>query len=154
VRTQVLIVGGGTSGVASALALAEMGIECVIVEETDWVGGQLTAQAVPSDEHIWIEQFGCTRRYREFRNRLRDYYRKHYTLTPESLADPFLNPGAGYVSPICAEPRVIHDVLNSFLAPFRANEKLKILLRHEFISANATDGHVNSVTCYRSHVIY
>lgn len=145
-RTQVLIVGGGTSAVASALALAEMGIECVIVEETDWVGGQLTAQAVPSDEHIWIEQFGCTRRYREFRNRLRDYYRKHYTLTPESLADPFLNPGAGYVSPICAEPRVIHDVLNSFLAPFRANEKVRILLRHEFISANATDGHVNSVT--------
>lgn len=144
-RTSVLIVGGGTSAVSCALALADMGVDCVMVEETDWIGGQLTSQAVPSDEHIWIEQFGCTQRYRDFRNRLRNYYRSNYKLAPDSFADPFLNPGAGYVSPICAEPRVIHDVLISFLAPFRAKETVKILLKHELISANATEGHVHSV---------
>jgi len=27
-------------------------------EEYDWIGGQLTSQAVPPDEHSWVEQFG------------------------------------------------------------------------------------------------
>lgn len=144
-RTEVLILGGGTSAVAAAIALAEMDVSCIIVEETDWIGGQLTAQAVPSDEHIWIEQFGCTRRYREFRNRLRSYYKTNYRLTPESQTDPYLNPGAGYVSPICAEPRVIHDVLNSFLAPHRSNEKVQVLINHSIVNAIAENGNVKSV---------
>lgn len=138
-QTEVLILGGGTSAVSASLALAEMDISCIIVEETDWIGGQLTAQAVPSDEHIWIEQFGCTRRYREFRNRLRKYYKESYRFTTESREDVFLNPGAGYVSPICAEPRVIHDVLNSFIAPYRGNEKIKVILNHTLVDAQ-TEG--------------
>ncbi len=145
-QTEVLILGGGTSAVSAAIALAEMDVSCIIVEETDWIGGQLTAQAVPSDEHIWIEQFGCTRRYREFRNRLRNYYKSNYRLTADSQSDPYLNPGAGFVSPICAEPRVIHDVLNSFLAPFRGNEKVQILLKHELVGANFDKDKVHSVS--------
>ena len=33
----------------------------VLTEPTDWIGGQLTSQAVPPDEHPWIEQFGAQR---------------------------------------------------------------------------------------------
>lgn len=121
---------------ASALALAEMGVGCILIEETDWVGGQLTSQAVPSDEHIWIEQFGCTARYRNFRNRLRRYYKENYPLSAKSLADPFLNPGAGFVSPICAEPRVVHDVLMSMLAPHVATQRIRILLEHQILAVN------------------
>ena len=33
----------------------------VLTEEYDWLGGQLTSQAVPPDEHSWVEQFGVTR---------------------------------------------------------------------------------------------
>jgi cation diffusion facilitator CzcD-associated flavoprotein CzcO len=145
VKTDVLILGGGTSAVSAALALAEMDVSCIVTEETDWIGGQLTSQAVPSDEHIWIEQFGSTRRYREFRNRLRKYYKENYHLSAESLKDNHLNPGAGFVSPICAEPRVIHDVLNSFLAPYRSNEKVTILLRHILVDADSDGGKVRSV---------
>jgi len=145
VKTDVLILGGGTSAVSAALALAEMDVSCIITEETDWIGGQLTSQAVPSDEHIWIEQFGSTRRYREFRNRVRKYYKENYHLSAESLKDNYLNPGAGFVSPICAEPRVIHDVLNSFLAPYRSNEKVTILLRHILVDADSDGGKVRSV---------
>ena len=130
-KTDVLILGGGTSAVSAALSLGDLGVKCIVVEETDWVGGQLTAQSVPSDEHIWIEQFGSTGRYREFRNRLRAYYKANYPLSARSKADPFLNPGAGYVSPICAEPGVIHDVLRSMLAPHVANGCVTILLEHE-----------------------
>ena len=37
------------------------------------VGGQLTSQVVPPDEHAWIESLGETRSYREYRDRVRDY---------------------------------------------------------------------------------
>nr|WP_304954868.1 hypothetical protein [uncultured Acetatifactor sp.] len=43
-------------------------------KETDWIGGQFTGQAVPGDEHRWIEEKGTARNYRIFRNRIRDYY--------------------------------------------------------------------------------
>ena len=57
-KTDILIVGGGTGGVAAALSAAARGKRVVLTEETDWVGGQLTSQGVPPDEHPWIESFG------------------------------------------------------------------------------------------------
>src|SRR5262245_49403947 len=89
-RTDVLIVGGSLGGVAAALAAARMGRNVILTEETKWIGGQATTQGVPLDEHPWIENFGCTRSYREFRNGVRDYYRTHYPLTPEARRDPTL----------------------------------------------------------------
>ena len=49
----------------------------MLSEETDWLGGQLTSQAVPLDEHPWIEDFGCTARYRALREAIRAHYRAH-----------------------------------------------------------------------------
>ena len=76
-----------------------------MTEPTDWIGGQLTSQAVPPDEHPWIEQFGRNARYQALRQGIRDYYRRHYPLTAEALADPHLNPGRGGVSRLCHEPQ-------------------------------------------------
>ena len=41
---EVLIAGGGTGGVAAALAAARAGRRVVLLEETDWLGGQMTAR--------------------------------------------------------------------------------------------------------------
>ncbi|SMG63601.1 secreted protein containing Fumarate reductase/succinate dehydrogenase flavoprotein, N-terminal domain, partial [methanotrophic bacterial endosymbiont of Bathymodiolus sp.] len=60
VHADVVIIGGGTGGCAAALAAAKAGKTVIMTEETDWIGGQLTSQAVPPDENPWIEQFGCT----------------------------------------------------------------------------------------------
>src|SRR5437899_742389 len=65
-RADVVIIGGSTGGVAAALAAARGGAHVVLTEETDWIGGQLTSQAVPPDEHLWVENFGVTRSYRRF----------------------------------------------------------------------------------------
>ena len=64
ITCDVLVVGGGTGGVAAALAAARRG-KCVhLMEETDWIGGQLTAQGVSAlDEHEHIESFGGTASY-------------------------------------------------------------------------------------------
>ena len=44
----------------------------ILTEEYDWLGGQLTSQAVPPDEHTWVEQFGVTASYRALRDGIRE----------------------------------------------------------------------------------
>ena len=101
----MLVVGGGLGGVAAALAAAERGARVVLSEETDWLGGQLTSQAVPPDEHPWIEDFGCTARYRALREAIRAHYRAHRPLTAAARARADLNPGSATVSRLAIEPR-------------------------------------------------
>ncbi|MCS7190243.1 MAG: FAD-dependent oxidoreductase, partial [Fimbriimonadales bacterium] len=116
-KVDVLIVGGSLGGCAAAMAAAALGVNTVLVADPGvWLGGQLTAQAVPPDEHRWIEQQGCTRRYRQFREAVRDFYRRYYPLTDAARTEPYLNPGGGWVSPLCHEPRVALQVLQSMLA--------------------------------------
>jgi len=145
-KADILIVGGGTGGCAAALGAASMGFRVIMTEETDWIGGQLTAQAVPPDEHPWIEQFGCTRRYRQYRNGVRRYYRDHYPLTPAARANPHLNPGAGHVSRICHEPRVGLAVLDEMMAYYRSAGRLEVLLRREPVAIDTERDSVRAVT--------
>ena len=76
-RCDILIAGGSLGGVAAALSAARMGRRVILTEETRWVGGQLTNQVVPPDEHPWIEDRGSTKTYRTFRTKVRDYYRRN-----------------------------------------------------------------------------
>ena len=39
ITTQVLVVGGGTSGVAAGIQSARLGVQTLIMEETPWLGG-------------------------------------------------------------------------------------------------------------------
>lgn len=142
----ILIVGGGTGGCAAALAACGMGLRVVLTEETDWVGGQLTSQAVPPDEHRWIERFGCTDRYRQYRNRVRDYYRDHLPLTPEARGIRDLNPGGGWVSRLCHEPKIGRLVLNDMLSEPLAKGTLEIRLNTVPVSAAAIGDRIESVT--------
>ena len=135
----VVVIGGGVGGVAAALAAVRQGMSVILSEETDWLGGQLTSQAVPPDEHPWIESFGCTRSYRQFRDGVRNYYRRHYPLSPEASAASHLNPGNGWVSRLCHEPRVALAVIGEMLAPYVAAGRLRVLLNHRPVAV-ATQG--------------
>src|SRR5918992_1620856 len=134
-ETDVLIVGGGLGGVAGALAALRLGRKVVLTEETDWIGGQLTAQAVPPDEHPWNEEMGCTESYRRLRNGNRDFYRRNYPLTAGAHAREHLNPGDGLVSRLCHEPRVALAVMEGMLAPYCSGHRLRVLLRHRLVPA-------------------
>lgn len=131
-KTPILIVGGGTGGVAAALAVAESGGRCVLTEETDWIGGQLTSQIVPPDEHPWIEMFGCTRSYRAYRDGVRAFYRDRADLAPDIPAIGFereFNPGGGWVSRLCHEPTIGSLVLIMMLAPHLTSGAVELLHR-------------------------
>ncbi|MGX7678606.1 FAD-dependent oxidoreductase [Jatrophihabitans sp. DSM 45814] len=142
----VLIVGGGVGGVAAALAACRAGQTTILTEETDWIGGQLTAQAVPPDEHPWVEQFGVTASYRALREGIRSYYRQWYPLRSEALATSELNPGAGRVSKLCHEPRVALAVLHAMLAPYESDGRLQVLTEHRALAANVDGDRVTAVT--------
>ena len=144
-KTDILIVGAGLGGTAAALAALRLGRKVILTEETDWIGGQLTAQAVPPDEHPWIESIGCTESYRQLREGIRSYYRQFYPLLSAVRKKVHLNPGHGYVSPLCHEPRVALAVLEAMLAPYQASSQLEILLRHKPTAADTDGDRVRSV---------
>jgi flavin-dependent dehydrogenase len=145
-RCEVAVIGGGTGGYAAALAALRNGMRVVLTEETDWLGGQLTSQAVPPDEQPWIEKFGSTASYRQYRQGVRDYYRKHFPLTDAARSNPYLNPGNGSVSRLTHEFGVSAKVLEEKLHPYLASDKLVILYHHVPESATTRGDFVDSVT--------
>src|SRR5258706_3922517 len=130
---EILIAGGGTGGVAAALAAARRGHRVVLLEETDWLGGQMTAQGVSAvDEHEHIESFGGTRSYYEFRNAIRTHYGQQ-------------NPGNCWVTRLAFEPRVAVRVLERMLAPHVESGRLTILRRTKVVSATTEGDRVTAV---------
>ena len=136
----IVVAGLGTGGTACVLRALELGKNVVAIEETDSPGGQLTTQMVPPDENPDIETKHSTLLYREFRNRIRDFYRKNYPLTDAALNDPHLNPGGGSVSPLCFEPQIGAKVITDMIQEKAAANGGKItLLFNTRITSATTD---------------
>lgn len=164
-KADILVIGGGLGGCAAALAALESGARVVLTEETNWIGGQMTSQLVPPDEHGWIEHFGRTASYQRLREMIRAHYRTHEKLTDAARNDRYLNPGHGWVSPLCHEPRVALAVLQAMLAPHVETGRLQLLLRHtpvgvrkldpaiisEVVLRNETDG--SSITIAGTYIL-
>jgi hypothetical protein len=142
----VLVVGGGLGGVAAALAAADSGRRVILTEETGSIGGQATTQGVPLDEHPWIEDRGRTKSYAEFRSRVRDYYRRNYQLTHAARKDPHFNPGAGWVSACCFEPRAGIAVLHAMLAPHLSAGRIRVLHDHRPVAADRAGDWCRAIT--------
>lgn len=147
-KADIVIIGGSLGGVAAALAAARMGRTVILTEETAWIGGQATTQGVPLDEHPWIEEFGATRSYRDFREGVRNYYRRNYPLTAAARGDRNFNPGAGWVSALCFEPRVGIAVLSEMLAPHLTAGRVVILTKHRPVAISMDGAVARAVTVH------
>jgi hypothetical protein len=145
IACDVAIAGASVGGCAAALAACRAGLRAVITEETAWIGGQLTSQAVPPDEHPWIESFGATAAYRAYRAAVRQYYRDHYPLTAAARQIRHLNPGGGSVSVLTHEPRVSLAVLEAMLQPYVSADRLAILTHTKAVSADLAGDVVKAV---------
>jgi glycine/D-amino acid oxidase-like deaminating enzyme len=145
IHADIAVIGGGIGGVSAALAALQAGKRVVLTEPTRWLGGQLTSQLVPLDEHRFIETDGANRSYRRFRTALREYYRRNYPLTERAAADPYLNPGEGWVSPVSVDPRVAVAVIDELLAPYRSAGRLAVLMETELVRAETDGDRITSV---------
>lgn len=150
-HADVIIIGGGLGGCAAALASCRNGLSVIMTEETDWIGGQVSQQGVPPDEHQWIESHGAPQSYRDFRNRVREYYRRNYPLTKSARERQNLNPGDGSVSRICHEPRVAVSVLTDMLSPYLSSGKLQVLTDHKAKKAYVVGDSVQGIEVENLH---
>jgi hypothetical protein len=139
---EVAVVGGSLGGVAAALAAADAGAETRLLAPHEWVGGQLTTQGVACpDEHERVETFGPSRRYAALRERVRERYRERGW--PDEMPDGGpLNPGNGWVSRLCFEPRVGAEVLDEALA---RRERLTVRRGVEAVAATVERERVTGV---------
>lgn len=145
-HADIIIAGGGLGGCAAAFSALRNGLSVIMTEETDWIGGQPTQQGVSCfDEHQWIEEFGATQSYRNFRTAIREYYVENYPLSEVAKAARYLNPGNGSVSRLCIEPTVALAVLYQILTPYLSSHQLVLLLRHKAVNANAVNDKVDSL---------
>lgn len=144
VACDVLVVGGGTGGVAAALAAARHGRRVCMIEETDWIGGQLTAQGVSAlDEHEHIEQFGGTASYYRLRDALRDHYRAE---AGDAGRQARFNPGNCWVTRVAFEPRVAVAAMSAMLQPHVDAGRLSIHLRTKAFGASVDGDRITSVS--------
>lgn len=90
-QTQLLIIGGGASGVSAGIQASRMGVTTVILEETPWLGGMLTSAGVSAIDGNHRMPSGI---WGEFREKLYQHYGG-----PESV-------GTGWVSNTLFEPSV------------------------------------------------
>ena len=142
----VVIAGGGLGGCAAALAALRNGLRVILTEETDWIGGQLTQQGVPPDEHPWIETHGAPPLYRDLRTTIRQYYFQYYPVTEAARQQPYFNPGDGAVSRLCHEPRVALAVLHGMMAPHLSSGQLTLLLEHTISQADVDGDQVRALS--------
>ena len=75
----VLIIGGGASGVTAGIQSARMGAATLIVEETEWLGGMLTSAGVSAVDGNYDLPAGL---FGEFREHLADYYAILFDFSP------------------------------------------------------------------------
>ena len=115
-RYDVVVAGAGTGGWAAAVQAARLGARVLLVEESDWIGGQMSAAAVTTmDESGIYYQFPVRERgiYREFHESMVNYF---YTLDK----DPFR---AYYAVPTQLEggygPKAVRAILYGFVAETR-----------------------------------
>lgn len=141
----VAIVGGSLGGVAAALAALRRGARVLITEETAWLGGQLTSQGVPPDEHRWIETKGSNASYRALRSQIRQYYRRHYPVSSSLQSVQYFNPGSGSVSRLCHEPKVAKAVIDELLAPYVSSGQCVIWTRHRPVNAEVDSDEIRTV---------
>ena len=142
----ILVAGAGSGGVAAALRAALRGDSACLTEETDEIGGQFAS--VPAlDENRFIEFSGGARTYYEMRRRIRNYYRDRYRLAPEVANQENLNPGACYVSPLCAEPPVVVNAVQEMLAAHQ--NRIRTFARTKIIDLDVKSGAIESALAYR-----
>ncbi|HEY9793109.1 MAG TPA: FAD-dependent oxidoreductase [Candidatus Obscuribacterales bacterium] len=145
VRCDIVIAGGGMGGTAAAIRAAQAGLRVCVTEETDWIGGQLSAQGVSAlDENYMVETSGATRLYQNLRKQIREHYRTLPGVGTDVSSDERLNPGDCWVSWLSFEPSVAIQKLDTLIDQATGDRPLTILRRYKIVRLKLAHGRIRS----------
>ena len=113
----VLVVGGGTAGIAAGLQSARLGVNTLIAEETTWLGGMISAAGVSAFDGNHNMPSGI---WAEFREKIYQVYGG-----PKAVE-------TGWVSNTLFEPHVADSIFKQMAA---AEKKLTVMHQLRFIKA-------------------
>jgi hypothetical protein len=134
----VVIVGGTTAALAAAITACDEGARVALLEPTDWPGGQLTASGVPAVDEAWHKisdpQSG------DVLLNVAQIARDPRNMTPlfRDMLHRTGNPGRGWVSRFCFEPR---KFLKAEIEPLLAarQERLRVFREAVIKSVEVND---------------
>lgn len=119
-KTDLLIIGGGASGTTAGVQAARMGTKTLIIEETQWLGGMLTAAGVSAIDGNHQMPSGL---WGEFREKLYNYYGG-----PKAVE-------TGWVSNTLFEP----SVGNKLLKELAQEKNLSVWYKTEWLEVKKTE---------------
>lgn len=130
-EADIIIAGAGTGGTAAAIQAARLGSRVILLEETDWVGGQMTAAGVSSMDGGALVYTGGI--YKEFIENVRAYYQRKGKAVETC-----------YFSGVatCFEPSVGKKILENMIA---AERNISLRLRTQVVSVTKTGNAVTGV---------
>jgi hypothetical protein len=114
-RADVLVMGGGTGGIAAGIQAARSGMKTIIVEPIQMLGGMLTAAGVSCTDGNAALHSGI---WQEFREALQQHYGTN-------------NLASGWISETCFEPHVGDSIFKAWAAK---EKNLQILYSCHFES--------------------
>lgn len=145
IHAQAAVIGASLGGVMAAWQLCRAGVKTILTSEFPWIGGQLTSQAVPPDEHRYIESFGASASYMAFRRAVRAHYRAQDNFVDNTSMTEGCNPGDGWVSRLCFEPAAAEQYLRGLLQPFIDKGVLTLLETVRPVAATRSERIIASV---------
>ena len=111
----VIIAGAGTGGCGAAIQAARLGASVLLLDETDYIGGQMNAAAVTS-----MDEGGTSVRergiYKELVGRIEAHYQKS-GINAET---------AYWFGHICVEPHIGREILHQMLSEAKGGERGKV----------------------------
>lgn len=119
-RVDVLVIGGGTGGAIAAIAAARLGASVLVIEETPWLGGMLTAAGVSALDGNKGELCGGILR------ELREHVEQHYGGAAKLRT--------GWISETSFEP----DVAARFLADQARQSRVEVWHEAELLAVRVT----------------
>jgi hypothetical protein len=145
----IVVAGAGTGGWAAAIQASRQGAKVLLVEESDWIGGQMAAAAVTSmdEEGVWgkfpVRERGL---YREFHQSVINHY---YTLNKDPFRAYYAWPEqleGGY------EPKVARAILYAFIAEARKTGTLDLVTGTQLTAVHRKGDVVTGVALERDNV--
>ncbi len=149
-RWGVVIAGAGSGGIAAAIQAARMGVRVLLLERTDYVGGQMTAAGVTSMDG-GRRPPGGTGLYQELEDRIGAYYGDTTRFPPSGKA---IDTCYGGPDAVCFEPHVGRQILEAMLD----EAGVTLRLRAQVVTVTRAGNRVTGVvtddgTVIESHVL-